>query len=243
MSSPKQTTEFLFGGIFFFLTLLFVGFYLWLSLIHVSGLEQRLEIEKKAIEAIKTEQSTLLNPSLRGVFEQYSLGVNAVSAVLRAREEVFTGQMEEEDYNPVVMLDYLDFFELFKKLLYKKAVISNLSLDAIGRVSFLVQTTSYSEAASQMAAFRYGLSEGQQKKILAEDEEEAAVIPPLFKEVEISNIGRRLLTGQLDEIPVILQGSDSSFDFIVQMKMNPEYFAYQLERAREEAEAVEEENQ
>ena len=239
----QQISHWIFAGMFFLLSLVLVGFHIFLSWFELADLERQLETEKLALESLKVQQSGILQPEIRELFERYSDGVSAVDILFAARDEVFTGQLSEDDYQPVMLLDYPEFFQLLQKLLGKRSVLSNLSIDVTGRISFLVQTSSYTNAARQMAVFRDGLEQERQRSVLAEEEEipteEGAVMPVLLTDLQISSVARNPITGKAEDVPEVLSQSDSSYDFIVQARINPEYYFFRREQelAAEELQA------
>lgn len=241
----QNTTNWTYGGIFLFVAILLIGFNMWLRFSVVPEAEAQKKTEEMAVQGLRTQQNALLKPEVRDLFEKYSLAMEAVDIVFSAREEVFTGALEADDFEPVMLLDYPDFFEHFQKLLAKKAVIGNLTIDAYGRVSFLVQTTSFHNAAQQLKAFRFGLSEAQQRRTSREELEDDGFevdedqIPVIFADVVVSAVTRNLLKGDAEDIPDVLKNGDSTYDFVVQMQLNPEYFSYLLD-LKFEAEAEEE---
>ncbi|MDZ4216877.1 MAG: hypothetical protein U1C97_00990, partial [Candidatus Gracilibacteria bacterium] len=143
VSSRQQTSQWVLGGIIFFLGLLLLGFHLWLSFFVMAELNQQVQAEDLALQSLKTQQNGFLQPEIRNLFAQYSDGISAVESVFAAREEVFTGEMTEKKFEPVTILDVLDFFKNLQDHLGQQTIMEELSLDPSGRLSLLVRTTSY----------------------------------------------------------------------------------------------------
>lgn len=244
LTDRQNTTNWTYGSIFLVVALLLIGFNMWLRFSVVPEAEAQKKTEELAVQSLRTQQNALLKPEVRDLFEKYSLAMEAVDIIFSAREEVFTGALDPDDYEPVMLLDYPDFFERFQKLLAKKAVIGNLTIDAYGRISFLVQTTSFHNAAQQLKAFRFGLSEQQQRRTSREELEEEGFdideedIPVIFRDVVVSAVTRNLLKGEVEDIPEVLRNGDSTYDFVIQMQLNPDYYSYLLD-LKYEAEEIE----
>lgn len=228
----QQRTEWFYGMVFFLLALLLLGFYAWLKYFDLASLSNKLDTERGAIAELKTQQNDLLDADLRLMLEQYSEQVKAVESVLVARDEVFTGSLSDDQFEPVVLLDIVQFIALLTDLLSRKVILSHFSLGPTGELSFLVQTTSFREAARQMEVLRMGFSGSRQKQVVMKEVQEGDVgesafgeeLPPLIINVVISSVVRSPLSGSLEEIPEVLRSGDSSYDFIVRMQINPQYF-------------------
>lgn len=208
MNQSSAQSEWVFGSICVFLALLLMGFFGYLRFFALASLDRQIQAEKRSLESAKAETAKILTPELRGLFEEYSEGISSVQALFAAREDVFTGSLDPERYEPVVFLDYPAFFTELQKLLGKKTLLRNLTIDPIGRVSFLVTTTNYFQAAKQMEALQQGFSD-----------------PPLLTAFEISNVGRKVLTGKAEEFPEFLRQESSVTQFLVEAKVNPSFFA------------------
>jgi hypothetical protein len=259
LTSRQISTYWAFGGIFLFLAFLLIGFHLWIRFFVLSEQQNQITLEKTSVESLKVQQTGILKPELKELFQQYSDGIGAIETVFAARDEVFTGQMDEEDFQPVVILDYPRFFELLQKLLGNKSYANNFNISATGQLSFLVQTTSYLNAGRQMAALQFGLSEEVQQKKLAskenEDEDDSAdaedeekvleedLPPPLLIGVQINSVTRNEVTGEQKDIPDLLKDSEATYDFIVVAQINPEYYVYELEQRQIAEETKEEEEE
>lgn len=230
-----QRNEWIFAGCFITFSVLLLGFYGWLRFFPVSTLTQQIEDEKRALAGLQEEQNRFLEKDLRDLFTRYSDGIAATEVVLAARDEVFTGAIDDDTAEPVVILDYPDFLKLFRALLGKKSVISNLTMSKAGQLSFLVQTGSYALAGQQMAALKFGLSPARQQEVLAAEEgvEEAETIPVLLRKIDITSVARREVTGQAEDVPAVLRGGEAIYSFIVQAEINPEYYFFMREREEE----------
>ena len=220
MTSQQQKSVIL-SSVYLFLALLLIGFFLYLKFIVLARLEASVLQEKSQVESIKVDQGKMLSVELRETFERYSQGISGVESIRIAREEVFTGLLEEEKYEPVMLLPYLSFFQDFQKLLKKTSVISALSIDPVGKISFVVSTTSYTQAATQMAALRDGFKPTKKE----------SQRPALFQKLLISSISKKDLLGKADEIPEVLREQSSVYTFLVQGFINPEYYLSLLEKA------------
>lgn len=206
--SRQQFSEWIFGAIFLGCALLLLGFHIWIRFFVFSDIQTKVQIEKTALESLKAEQGKLLTPELRDLFTQYSDGISALESVFAARDEVFTGSMDEDRYEPVVLLDYPFVFKELKKHLGKGTVLSSLTIDAFGKISFLASTLSFGDAARQIAALQFGFSQN----------------PRLFTNVSVSSISRQQITGKQEDIPLVFRGMEATFNFIVQARINPEFF-------------------
>lgn len=229
----KHQTLWVFGSIFLGLSLVLIGFNSYLRFFSLAQIRENIAAEKKGIEKLQEEQEAYLKNELRDLFSKYSDGVGAVSVVLAARDEVFSGKLDDDTNEPVMILDYVDFLEKLKKVLGKKTVVSNLNIGRAGQLSFLVQTSSYLSAAQQITALRLGLTPEQQRRALAQatvDEE----MPELLVDVEVSSVGKNDITGAGEDVPVPLRDGASTFNFIVQAQINPEYYFYLAEQAAAE---------
>lgn len=207
MNQSSTQSEWVFGSICIFLAFLLLGFFGYLRFFALASLDRQIQTEKRALESAKAETAKSLTPELRGLFEEYSNGISSLQALFAAREDVFTGSLDPERYEPVVFLDYLAFFAELQKLLGKKTLLSNLTIDPIGRVSFLITTTNYFQAAKQMEALQQGFSD-----------------PPLLIAFEISSVARKVLTGKAEEFPQFLRQESSVTQFLVEAKINPQYY-------------------
>lgn len=217
MNQSSTQSEWVFGSICLFLAILLIGFFVYLRFFEVAFLDRQMQAEKRALETAKADTAKLLTPELRGLFEEYSEGISSLQSLFAAREDVFTGSLDPERYEPVVFLDYPAFFIELQKLLGKKTLLSNLTIDPIGRVSFLVTTTNYFQAAKQMEALERGFS-GSGKP-------DQDLVPPLLTDFEISSVGRKVLTGKAEELPEFLRQESSVTQFLVEAKINAEYYA------------------
>jgi hypothetical protein len=236
--SRKHQTLWVFGSIFLTLSLVLLGFNSYLRFFSLAQVREEIDQEKKAIQKLQEEQEGYLKNELRDLFSKYSDGVSAVASVLAARDAVFSGELDDDTADPVMLLDYPDFLEKLQKLLGRKTVVSNLNIDRSGQVSFLVQTNSYLSAAQQITALRLGLAPERQRRALAQ-EEVSEEMPELLIDVEVSSVGKNDITGAGEDVPVVLRDESATFNFVVQMRINPEYYFY-LQEQRELAE--EEEN-
>lgn len=219
--TAQQQKSVMLSSVYLLLAFFLIGFFLYLKFVVVARLELSLSQEKKQVENIKADQGKMLSPELREAFERYSQGISGIESIAAAREEVFTGSLDEEKYEPLMLLPYVSFFQDFQKLLKKTSVISALSIDNVGKISFVVSTTSYSEAAAQLAALRDGFQPS--KKDLER--------PPLLKNLLISSISKKDIVGKADEIPEVLRQQSSVYSFLVQGFINPEYYLSLLEKS------------
>lgn len=231
----KHQTLWVFGSIFLGMSLLLLGFNSYLRFFSLAQIRESIDQEKKAIEKLLGEQEAYLKNELRDLFSKYSDGIGAVSSVLAARDEVFSGELEDDTAEPVMILDYADFLEKLKKVLGRKTVLSNLNIERSGQLSFLVQTTSYLSAAQQITALRLGLAPEQQRRALAQVDI-SEDMPELLVDVEVSSVGKNDLTGAAEELPEVLRSGASTFNFIVQAQINPEYYFFLAEQAAQAAE-------
>ena len=217
LPESSKNTEWLFASICLFLAFLLIGFFGYLRFFSIASLDRHLQAEKKAMESAKAETVKILTPELRGLFEEYSDGLSSLQALFSAREDVFTGSLDPERFEPVMLLDFPAFFLELQKLLGKKTMLSNLTIDPIGRVSFLITTTSYFQAARQMEAL-----------------EKRFASTPLLTDFEISSVGRKAITGKALELPEFLRQESSLTQFLVEAKINPEYY-FALREEKEDA--------
>jgi len=231
----KNQTWWVFGSIFLSLSLVLIGFNSYLRFFSLAEIREGIDQEKKTIQKLQEEQENYLKNELRDLFSKYSDGVSALTSVLAARDAVFSGELDDDNSEPVMILDYLDFFEKLKKLLGKKMVVSNLSISRSGQLSFLVQTTSYLSAAQQITALRMGLAPEQQRRALASTEV-AEKMPELLVEVDVSSVGMSQITGTGEELPEVLRSSAATFTFVVQAQINPEYYFFLQEQQELEEE-------
>ena len=224
--------EWIFAGLFIGFSIILLGFYAWLRFFPIATLAQQIEEEKRALTKLQEEQNRFLEKDLRDLFTRYSDGIAATEVVLAARDEVFTGAIDDDTAEPVVILDYPDFFKLFRALLGKQSVISNLTVSKAGQLSFLVQTGSYAMAGQQMAALKFGLSPSRQQEVLAAEvgSDEPQVIPVLLRNIDITSVARREITGQAEDVPAVLRNGEAVYSFIVQAEINPEYYFFVKEK-------------
>lgn len=209
MSTMLRKNQKLFGSLFLVLSLLLLGFNGWLRFFSLAGIVDEIQLEKRTVKKLQEEQENYLKGGLRDLFSKYSDGVLAVSSVLAARDAVFSGELDSDSSEPVMILDYVEFFESLQKLLGKETVVSNLNINKAGQISFLAQTTSYLSAARQITALR---------------------IPELLINVQVSGVGKNDITGSGEELPLTLQENSATYDFIVQAMINPEYFFNKKEK-------------
>jgi len=200
------------GSIFLIISFILLSFNIWIRWGEIAPLSSMIQKEKNAMANIVKKEEMLLDADLRKLFEEYSAGILSVEAIFSARDEVFSGSWDEKTYEPLLLLDYIDFFEKLKKLLSKHSVISNLSIDSTGKISFLIQSTSYLNAARQIAGLRLGFSE-----------------PHILADVVISSVSKNEIIGEAHELPEVLRKNDSIYEFIVQAKINPEYYSWMQE--------------
>ncbi|MDF2379301.1 MAG: hypothetical protein P1V18_03720 [Candidatus Gracilibacteria bacterium] len=242
LNSRQRTTYFVFSGIFLVFFLSFFIFDTWLRWFHVPELAQRINIEELAVQSVKTQQTGVLKPELRDLFQRYSDGISAVDSLYLARDQVFSGEWDEEDFQPVMLLDYPDFLEKLRLLLGNKTFFNSLTVSSTGQVSFLIQTTSYLNAARQIDALRRGLSEENQRDVVdtedTEDFEDAEEKPLLLTGFSVTSVGRNEISGEADDQPNILKRSDASYDFVVQAQINPAYYLYQYDLQLEAQDAA-----
>jgi len=210
--ASQHRRDWIYGGVYLLLSLVLMGLYCWLRFGELAQLEVDIDREQLAVQNLKAEQQQYFDDGLGDQLSQYSDHIQAIESLLFARDEVFTGLMSEDRFEPVVMLDLVAFFEHLQELLSEQVLVNGFSLSPTGRVNFLVRSTSYAEAARQMDALRFGLTEEEQQ-------------PQLFMEVVISGITRTPLSHSAEDLPDLLQGKEASFDFSVQMDVNPDYFA------------------
>lgn len=233
-----QRNEWIFASLFIGFSVFLLGFYAWLRFFPISVLTQQIEDEKRTLTGLQEQQNQFLEKDLRDLFTRYSDGIAATEVVLAARDEVFTGAIDDDTAEPVVILDYPDFLKLFRALLGKKSVISNLTISKAGQLSFLVQTGSYALAGQQMAALKFGLSPARQQEVLVDEGglEHAETIPVLLRNIDITSVARREVTGQAEDVPAVLRDGEAIYSFIVQAEINPEYYFWQNEKRETENE-------
>lgn len=231
----KNQTWWVFGSIFLSLSLVLVGFNCYLRFFSLAEIREGNDQEKRTIKKLQEEQENYLKNELRDLFSKYSDGISALTSVLAARDAVFSGELDDDNEEPVMILDYLDFFEKLKKLLGKNVVVSNLSISRSGQLSFLVQTTSYLSAAQQITALRMGLAPEQQRRALAQVEV-VEEIPELLTEVDVSSVGMNQIAGTGEELPEVLRNAAATFTFVVQAQINPEYYFFLQEQQELEEE-------
>ncbi len=171
-----RRTDTIMAVIFFILSGLLFGLNVWLRFFSLPLLDRDTHLQQAAFDAIRAEETAMLKPELKNLLEQYSEGVSAVDSVFHARDEVFTGALEEDQYQPVALLPLVEFFSQLRALLLKSTIISNLSLDHSGKIAFSVRTPSYEEAGKQMEAFH----------------------APLLTQVEISSVSEQQITNTFD---------------------------------------------
>lgn len=235
-----------------FLAVLLLGLNYFVRAHQMSGTEAELITAKSNLDRVKRDQTFILQDGLQDLAFRYSDGMSAVQTVFEAREEIFTGELENDSLLPVVMLYLPDFFKTFQALLHKKAVVANLTIGQGGEIAFLVQTVSYAEAGKQIAVLRFGLEEftEENKKVKSEkvkeeeneeeeDEEEEEEIPPMLVAFDISNVSRQLNVGG-EETPEIFRGEPFVYSFVIQAKINAEYFFYLQELEEERLAELEE---
>lgn len=245
LSSRQRTTYFVFSGLFFLVILAFLVFDFWIRWFHLPDLQQKISVEEVAVQGLKTQQMGILKPEIRDLFQRYSDGITAVEGVMIARDEVFTGEWDEEDFQPLMLLDYLDFFERLRLMLGNKSFFNNLTISETGQVSFLIQTTSYLNAARQIDALRRGFSEENQRSIddteVTSDPLDAEEKPLLFTNFSVTSVGKNEITGDAEDLPVLLRRTDASYDFVVQAQINPDYYLFLYDQqlaTQEDAEAT-----
>lgn len=190
----------IFTILFVLMSLPLLAFNARLRWVNIAELNEKLMAEEVLVEMLRDERESILNPDIKEAVLKLREGVYFADVLLSARDEVFSGTEDER----LVILDFLKFFEKFKELLAKKTVVSNLSVDPSGGVSFLLQTTSYYQAAKQMEVLKYGFGED----------------PALFVGLQINSVGRRELVGMAEEFPQVLRDEPAVYSFIVQARLN-----------------------
>ncbi|GEM_PF-4334752 len=168
--------------LFFTLSAFLLALNVWLRFFALADLDRDLRRQQGAFESIRAQEAVMLKPEVKEVFERYSRGVSAVDAVLHARDEVFTGALDDDQAQPVAILPLVEFFAQLKGLLLKSTVISNLSIDHSGKIAFSVRTPGYEEAGKQMEGFH----------------------APLLTQVEISSVSEQRV-GQEVSFDFVLQ--------------------------------------
>lgn len=214
--SRQSGSEWAFGVVFLLLALLLLGFNGWLRFFVLEQVNGKVAVQQHELDSAKAEQAKILSPQLRGLFERYSKGIGALQSVFQARDDIFSGSLDEKQYEPIVLLDYLATLDLIKKHLSKTVVMGGLSIDPVGKISFVIQAPSYQQAAVQMAALEFSFS--------GKDTGKKSDRPVFLSDFSVSSISRNPFTGKPEEIPLILRGLPASYNFIVQAKLNPEYF-------------------
>lgn len=221
-AEDRQNQElWIFGGVFLFLSLCLFGFHGWMKFFALQELKLSIAAEHKIVQELKGKQETFLKNELRDLFSRYSEGVSAVSSIMAARDDVFSGAVNDDTAEPVVILDVPDFLLQLQRLLGKQMVLSNLEISRTGQVSFLIETMSYLSSAKQISALRLGLASERKKKSSADGDELA---PPLFIDMEVTSVGKNDVTGTASDIPEIFRQLPATYRFIVQAKLNPEYY-------------------
>jgi len=207
METLSRKSAWIWTGIFIALILLQWGWFLWFQLVPLSQARTLRVRQQAAVEGLVSEQQSLLTPELQQLFEEASDGMRGLVSLFEARDLVFSGAIDDEHDEPVLLLDMSDFLGRFQDLLAQSSVISQLSLGPSGRLSFVIETGSYYQAAEQIEALRFGFDE-----------------QPLLQEVEISSVGKQDLNAELAPV----------FRFLVQAQVSPAYFEYQRELVEEE---------
>lgn len=207
METLSRRSAWIWTAIFVALTLLQWGWFLWFQFVPLGQAQDLKSRHQELVEELVSEQQSLLTSELKQLFEEASDGMRGLVSLFEARDVVFSGAIEDEHDEPVLLLDMSDFLGLFQDLLAKSSVISQLSLGPSGRLSFVIETGSYYQAAEQIQALRFGFTER-----------------PLLDEVEISSVGKQELNAELSPV----------FRFLVQAQVSAEYFEYQRALAEEE---------
>ena len=218
--SSQHRRDWIYGSLFCLIAVILIGLFCWLRFVELARLEADIHHEQLAVQELKTQQQQFFDDGLGDQLAQYSDSIQVIESLLYARDEVFTGLMSEGRFEPMVVLDLVAFFERIQQLLSNKVLVNSFSLSPTGRVNFLVKTTSYADAAQQMDALRFGL-------------EEEGALSHLFINVLISSVTRSELRVRGEDLPALLQGKEASYDFTVQMDINPEYFSALQETSHE----------
>lgn len=206
----------------FFMSLFLFSWHAWFRFVVIEDWEEKVQVEEQALADFQLEQDAMMSVETRDFLDRYSDLVLVLESVLSARDMVFSGEMSADRFEPLVVLDLLEFFRLFRAHLSAEVLVQKLSLSSEGELSFLVQTTSYHEAARQSEVFRKGFKSESD-------------LPHFFQDIEISSVTKSDFSLQEQEkLPDLFQGKTSHFDFVVQMQINPRYFS--ALRAREELE-------
>jgi hypothetical protein len=202
------------------LSIVLFSWHAWLSFVHIADWEEKVRIEEQGLADLQLQQDALMSAEVRQFLNQYSDSVVAIESVFAARDEFFSGEMTADRFEPVVILDLLSFFESLRERLSSRVLVNKISLSPTGELNFLVQSTSYRQAAQQLQVFQYGLlSDG---------------LPQLFRELSVSSVSKtKLSLARQDELPDLLQGRDASFDFFVKMQISPEYFRALAEQTQQ----------
>ncbi len=202
-------------------SLILFSWHAWIRYVHIADWGEKVRIEEQALTDLQLDQEALMSDELRVFLREYGQVLSALDAVFLARDQVFSGQMTEDRFEPVLVLDLLPFFELLRARLSPQVVLNKVSLSPGGELGFLVQATSYRAAAQQLEVFQYGFS----------DED----FTQLFQDVSVSAVSQtKLSLAQLETLPDVLKGLDASFDFLVKMQINPKYFSDLALRKQEE---------
>jgi len=259
MSSQERKYQgnWIYGGIFLFLAVLLLGFNYFVRVHQMKATAIDLEKNEQTLQRIQRDQTFILQDGFQDLAWRYSDGMAAVQSIFEARKEVFSGELDDDSIVPVVLLDMPDFFERLQDLLFKRSVLSNMTIGRKGDLAFLVQTTSYTDAGKQIATLRFGLEpfieskkktssnknedeeseEGEEEDVEAEEEDE---VPRLLIDFDISSVSRNNNAGG-DDVPEVLRGEPFVYSFIVQAQINPEYYIYLLEEEERLAELAAEE--
>lgn len=202
-----RTQHLIWSALFLFFSLVHIGFFVSLKFMAISDLGEKILREKKSLEIVQAEETKLLSPELKSTFEKYSKGVLAIENIFAGRDQIFLGNLEEEDYDPVVILSYPDFFQDFQKMLEKHTVIESLSIDHQGKVSFLLESTSFGRVGAQIELLRRGLKK-----------------TPLFRNFEVSHIAARTLAGKRDEVPKVFESYAAVYGALIEARINPDFY-------------------
>ena len=213
MQALSPRTCWIWTALFAITMLLLWSFFLWLRLSPLTQALDHRDRQRSQTESLAEEQAALLTPELTALFEDYSDGMRGLASLFAARDEVFSGALDDDHEDPVLLLDVIDFLGRFKRLIGKDSVLTNFDLNAAGQLSFVVETSSYYQASQQMEVLRFGFEE-----------------EPLLSDVEITSVGRQVLG----------EGIAPVYRFLVQAQISPAYYEYQQVVAEEAVEELSE---
>ena len=201
-----------------FLLLLFLTWVYWVEL---PALRKDVSAKKADLQALVTQQSTLVDSEKRLFLQDYSELLLAIDDLLSQRKGMIQ-YSDDASVGGFLVLDILRFFEDFFDRLSQKSLVNNLSISEEGQVSFLVQTPSYTLAAEQISFLKEEWFFDQQEE---QDDELQPVV--LFDDVQISSIQRTEWSPSDSEIiPELFALEAASYDFLVQAQIHQDFFLH-----------------